>query len=174
MNEFTFKDPVIGKDVFIAPNATVYGNVKIGNNCSVWFGVVIRAEKKSIEIREYTNIQDNSVVHADEFRVKVGKYVVIGHGSIIHGCEIGDECMIGMGSIILNGAKIGDHCIIGAGSLVTQNTEIPPNSVAVGSPARVIREVNEDQIKFIRENAVAYHRKAMKYMEFLKNTREKE
>lgn len=171
MNGFDFAEPRIGKDVFIAPNATVYGNITLGDNCSVWFGVVMRAEKNSVEVGEYTNIQDNSIVHADEFRVKVGRYVVIGHGSIVHGCEIGNQCMIGMGSIILNGARIGDNCIIGAGSVVTQNTEIPSNSVALGTPARVVKEITDDQREFIRENAIQYHLKAMKYMEFLSGKR---
>ncbi len=167
MSEFDFPKPQVGKNVFIAPGASVYGNVKIGDNCSVWFGVVMRAEKNSIEIDRYTNIQDNSIVHADEFKVRVGKYVVVGHGSIVHGCEIGDLCMIGMGSIILNGARIGNNCIIGAGSVVTQNTEIPPNSVALGTPARVVKEITDDQREFIKENAIQYHKKAMKYRDAL-------
>jgi carbonic anhydrase/acetyltransferase-like protein (isoleucine patch superfamily) len=171
--DYLYKKPTIGKDVFIAPNSVLLGDITLKDYSSVWFGVVMRADKAPIIVGRYTNVQDNTTVHVgDDGPVVIGNHVVIGHNSVVHGCTIGNNCIIGMGSVILNNAKIGDNCIIGAGSLVTQNTEIPPGSLAVGSPARVIKEVTEEQKKFITFNAEEYFKASRKYYELLKDSNE--
>jgi len=134
--------PIIHETAFIAPNATIIGNVTIGENSSIWFGCVLRCEKNQIKIGNRTNIQDLSAIHIDhELSVIVGDDVTVGHNVILHGCEIGNNVLVGMGSIVMNGCKIGDNVIIGAGSLLTQNTEVPPNSLVFGRPAKVIRNL---------------------------------
>ncbi len=155
------KTPIIHPDAYIAPNATVVGNVRIGAGSSVFFGSVLRGDREPITIGDDTNIQDNCVLH-EEFGhpVSVGSRVTVGHGAILHSCTIGDETLIGMGAIILNGAVIGSHCIVGAGALVTQNTVIPDGSLVYGSPARVKGQLDESAIEDIRQNAGAYRREA--------------
>ena len=151
------KTPQIDPTVFIAPNATVLGNVTIGVDCSVFFGAVVRAEHDAITIGGGTNIQDNCVLHVDEgFPLSVGQNVTVGHGAILHGCTVGDNTLIGMGAIVLNGAVIGRDCIIGAGALVTGNTVIPDGSLAVGSPAKVRRQVTADEIAANDASAAGY------------------
>ena len=151
------KTPIIHPDAYIAPNATVVGNVRIGAGSSVFFGSVLRGDREPITIGDDTNIQDNCVLH-EEFGhpVSVGSRVTVGHGAILHSCTIGDETLIGMGAIILNGAVIGSHCVVGAGALVTQNTVIPDGSLVYGSPARVKGQLDESTIEDIRQNAGAY------------------
>lgn len=154
-----FKDfkPQIGRNSWISETATIIGNVKIGDNVGIWFGVVLRGDVAPIEIGNNTNIQDNTVVHSEvNYPTKIGNGVTIGHNSIIHGCEIGDDTLIGMGAIILNGAKIGKNCIIGAGSVITEGKIIEDNSLVLGVPGKVIRKVTEEEIKRIKENARAY------------------
>ena len=155
------KTPIIHPDAYIAPNATVVGNVRIGAGSSVFFGSVLRGDREPITIGDDTNIQDNCVLH-EEFGhpVSVGSRVTVGHGAILHSCTIGDETLIGMGAIILNGAVIGSHCIVGAGALVTQNTVIPDGSLVYGSPARVKGQLDESAIEDIRQNAWAYRQEA--------------
>ena len=141
------KKPVIDPSVFVAPNATVMGDVTLSEGCSVFFGAVIRAEKAPITIGPETNIQDNCVLHVDEgFPINLGKGVTVGHSAILHGCTVGDNSLIGMGAIVLNGAVIGRNCVIGAGALVPQNAVIPDGSLAVGCPAKVRRETTEDDL----------------------------
>ena len=151
------KKPNISKAAFVAANATVIGDVTLGAHSSVWYGCVLRGDIHAIEIGEGTNIQDLAVVHlADDYGVKVGRYCTIGHGAIIHACEIGDECLIGMGATILDGAKIGDHCIVGANALVTQRFVAPPGSMILGSPAKVTRPLNEKELLGLRPWAEKY------------------
>lgn len=154
-----FKDfkPQIGRNSWISETATIIGNVKIGDNVGIWFGVVLRGDVAPIEIGNNTNIQDNSVVHSEVgYPTKIGNGVTIGHNSIIHGCEIGDDTLIGMGAIILNGAKIGKNCIIGAGSVITEGKIIEDNSLVLGVPGKVVRKVTDEEIKRIKENSRAY------------------
>ena len=149
--------PQIHESAFVAKNATVIGDVTLCKNTNVWFGAVIRGDQEKIFVGKGSNIQDNAVVHVDsEFPVKIGENVTIGHGAIVHGCTIGNNVLIGMGATILNGAVIGDNCIVGAGALVTQNKNIPENSMVVGCPAKVIKEVTEDDIKATKHNAEKY------------------
>ena len=151
------KKPATTKAAFIASNATVLGDVTLGAHSSVWYGCVLRGDINSIEIGEGTNIQDLAMVHlADDYGVKIGRYCTIGHSAIIHACEIGDECLIGMGATILDGAKIGDHCIVGANSLVTQRFVTPPGSMILGSPAKVVRALTEKELLGLRAWAEKY------------------
>ncbi len=151
------KTPDVARAAFVAKNATVLGNVTLGADSSVWYGCVLRGDINSIEIGEGTNIQDLTMVHlADDYGVKIGRYCTIGHSAIIHACEIGDECLIGMGATILDGARIGDHCIVGANSLVTQRFVAPPGSMILGSPAKVVRPLNEKELLGLRAWAEKY------------------
>lgn len=143
--------PDLASAAFVAPNATVVGDVTLGALSSVWYGCVLRGDINSIAVGEGTNIQDLTMVHlADDHGVKIGRYSTIGHSAIIHACEIGDECLIGMGATILDGAKIGDRCIVGANSLVTQGFIAPPGSMIFGSPAKVVRLLTEKEKSGIR------------------------
>lgn len=149
----------INKSAFIAENSMVVGDVTIGENSSVWYSAVIRGDLEKIVIGDNTNIQENSTVHNDKgFPVNIGHNVTIGHNCIIHGCTINNNSLIGMGSIILNGAKIGVNTIIGAGSLVTQNKEIPSGVLCMGSPAKVIRKLTEEEIKSLKDSADHYRK----------------
>jgi len=151
------KDITLGQRVFIAPNATVIGKANLGNDVSVWFGAVIRADGDSVTIGHRTNIQDNAVVHVDPgFPVTIGNDCIIGHLALIHGATLGNHVLFGMHSTIMNGAIIGDNCIIGAHSLITSGTIIPPNSLVMGSPAKVVRSLNDEQIESIKRNAQHY------------------
>ena len=141
-------------DYWIAPNAAVMGNVILKKNASIWFNVTLRGDNDPIEIGENTNIQDGSVLHTDVgMPLIIGKNVTVGHMVMLHGCTIGDNSLIGIGSIILNGAKIGRNCLIGANSLITEGREIPDNSMVMGAPGKVVRAVSEGQIQMLTGSA---------------------
>lgn len=160
--EFT---PQIGKDVFIAPNAWVTGKVKLGDRCSLFFGVVMRGDIQNIIIGSETNLQEHCIVHTSRGLqdCTIGSRVTVGHGAILHGCTIQDACIIGMGSVILDGAEISRNCIIGAQSIVTMNTKIPEGSLALGNPAKVVRKLNDKEIKEIQDSADSYLKVAKNY-----------
>lgn len=139
--------------VYIAPTATVVGDVKLGENVNIWYGAVLRGDAGTITVGRGTNIQDNAVLHE---KTTLGQYCTVGHGAIVHGCTVGDHCMIGMGSIILDGAVLGDNCMVGAGALVTGKTNAPAGSLLLGSPAKVVRQVTEEQMAHQREMAEQY------------------
>ncbi len=158
------QQPKLGRGVFIARSATVVGDVTLGDGVSVWYGAVLRGDINRIVVGEGTNIQDNAVVHlADDFGAMIGRWVTIGHSAIIHACTIGDECLIGMGAAVLDGAEVGEQCIIGANALVTQRTKIPPGSMVLGAPAKVVRPLTAEEragLKYWAEKYVAnaaYH-----------------
>lgn len=139
--------PKIDENAFVAPNATVIGDVEIAADSSVWFGAVLRGDESPIRIGRGSNVQDNAVLHCDHNSpMLIGDNVTIGHGAIIHGAVIGSDTLIGMGAIVLNGANIGEGCIIGAGAVVKENAEIPPFSMLVGVPAKVIRTLDDAAI----------------------------
>ena len=147
----------IQPNAFVAQTANVIGDVTIGEGTSIWYGSVVRGDMNSIKIGEKSNIQDNATIHVDtDFPCTIGDNVTVGHNAVVHGCEIGNNTLIGMGAIILDGAIVGDNCIIGAGSLITGGTVIPSNSLVVGSPGKVRREVTEEEIKTIEDNAIRY------------------
>ncbi|MEY4939417.1 MAG: 2,3,4,5-tetrahydropyridine-2,6-dicarboxylate N-acetyltransferase [Verrucomicrobiota bacterium] len=149
--------PDISRAAFVAPNATVIGDVTLGNLSSVWYGAVLRGDINSIEIGDGTNVQDCAVVHlANDYGVRVGNYTTIGHSAIVHACEIGNECLIGMGATILDGSRIGDRCIVGANALVTQRFIAPPGSMILGSPAKVVRALTDAEQASLRPWAEKY------------------
>lgn len=142
---------------WIAPDATLIGDIRLGRNTTVWFGVVIRGDNDTIVIGEDTNIQEHTVLHTDPgIQLTVGKGCTIGHRAMLHGCTIGDYSLIGIGAIILNGAKIGSNCLVGAAALVTEGKEFPKNSLIVGSPARVKRTLEEGEIAALHQAASHY------------------
>ena len=156
--------PNIDPSVFVAPGAVILGDVTIEKNCSIWYNSTIRCIEAPILIGEGSNVQDNAVIHVSHNQpVTIGSYVTIGHGAIIHGCTIEDSTLIGMGAIILNGAKIGKNCIIAAGALIPQNKVIPDNSLVMGSPGKIIRQVTEEEIIKNRQNAEEYIHQAAIY-----------
>jgi len=133
---------------WIAPDVQIIGDVRLGEDASVWFGSVLRGDNDSITLSAGSNIQDGCLVHTDPgFPVFIGANTSVGHGVMLHGCSIGEKSLIGMRAIILNGAKIGNHCLVGAGSLVTEGKEFPDHSLIIGSPARVARTLTEKDLK---------------------------
>lgn len=155
---------VSGTPLFKADNATVIGNVTIGNRVGIWFGAVIRADKDRIVIGDRSNIQDNCVVHTTTGHpVLIGNDVSVGHGAILHGCTIGNQVLVGMGAIVLNGAVIGDGSVIGAGAVVKEGMVVPPGSVVVGIPGKVIKQATAEQQKHILGNATSYIELAGEY-----------
>ena len=149
--------PDVGEAAFIAPTAVLAGKVVLGKDSAVWHNAVLRADLAPVIVGERSNIQDGAVLHvAENLHCKIGNDVTVGHGAIVHACEVGDRCLIGMGSIILNGAEIGHECIIGAGALVTGGKKIPPRSLVMGNPGRVVRNVRDDEVDDIIESAKTY------------------
>lgn len=156
--------PEIHDSCFVHPDATIIGDVRVGGQSSVWPHASLRGDSNSIRVGDRTSVQDGAVLHTTaQDPCVVGDDVTIGHGAIVHGCEIGDEVLVGMGSSVLSGAEVGDRCIIAAGALVTEGTEIPPGSVVMGVPGEVVREVTEDDIEYIRDNAQVYVDKTERY-----------
>ena len=147
---------MIHKTAFIASGAKIIGDVSCGKNSSIWYNATVRADRKDIIIGKFSNIQDNCVVHAEKHDLILGEYVSVGHGAIIHGCVIKNNCIIGMGAIVMEGAKIEENCIVGAGALITENKKIPRNSLVLGIPGKVVREVTSEEIEDIKENALDY------------------
>ena len=146
LDTFLQKSPKLGKKVFIAKTATVIGDVTLGAHVSVWYGAVLRGDINFIRVGHHTNIQDNAVLHlADDFPCVLGNWVTVGHGAIVHACKISDEVLVGLGAVILDGAEIGKQSIIGANALVTGGTKIPPGSLVLGSPAKVVRKLSKEE-----------------------------
>lgn len=161
------KTPQIHPTTFVAPNATILGDVTIGAECGIFFGAVLRAESAPVTVGERTNIQDNCILHIDAtFPLTVGSDCTIGHGAILHGCTIGDNTLVGMGAIVLNGAVIGRDCIIGAGALVPQGAVIPDGSMVIGMPAKVRRELTEEEKAANTDSARRYKEEAAHYIAY--------
>ncbi len=149
--------PQLHADTWVAPDANLVGQVVLEAGASVWFGCTIRADHEEIRICEGANVQENVVMHIDAgFPLTVGKNCTIGHKVMLHGCTIGENSLIGMGATVLNGAKIGKNCLIGAGALITENKVIPDNSLVMGAPGKVVREVSEAQAKNLTLSALHY------------------
>jgi carbonic anhydrase/acetyltransferase-like protein (isoleucine patch superfamily) len=156
-----------GKNVFIAPTATVIGDVTLGNEVSVWYGAVLRGDSDTISVGDRSNIQDNAVIHCDpNDPAIIGEDCIIGHGAIVHGAELKNNVLIGMHATVLNNAVIGEYSIIGANALVTSGTIIPPKSLVLGSPAKVVKAISEKQMKDIQENADVYVAKSKEFIEY--------
>jgi carbonic anhydrase/acetyltransferase-like protein (isoleucine patch superfamily) len=157
MSKYVFEADKVHPSVWIAPGAVVVGDVYLEANASVWFNAVLRGDTEMLTVGTGSNIQDLSMLHADPgFPVVIGADVTVGHRAIIHGAIVGKQSLIGMGAILLNGVEVGEQCIVGAGALLTQNKIFPPRSMILGSPAQVVRELNEDEIEMIRDGAAHY------------------
>ncbi len=158
------KQPTVHNHVFIAPGAVVRGDVTLEENANIWYNAVIRGDTAPVIVGKNSNVQDNVVIHVDaECPTIIEENVTVGHGAILHGCKVEKEALIGMGAIVLNGAVIGAGSIVGAGALVTAGTVLPENSLAVGSPAKVIRQVSEEQRAATVANALQYVKEAQEY-----------
>ena len=157
-----------GEGHFIAPNAAVIGDVTLHANASVWFSCVLRGDADRIEIGAGSNIQDGTVIHADAgFPTTVGENVTVGHNAMLHGCTIGDGTLVGINAVVLNGAKIGKGCLIGANALVTEGTVVPDGSMLLGSPAKVVRELDQETQLMLMHNADHYVGNAKRFSETL-------
>lgn len=166
MSKYTFDPQKSHSSVFIATGAIVVGDVHLAEEVSVWFNAVIRGDTETLQIGARTNIQDLSMIHADPgYPVIIGEDCTIGHRVIVHGAKIGRMSLIGMGAILLNGVEVGEESIVGAGALLTQNKKFPPRSLILGSPAKVVREITEEDMESIRHGAEHYVEKAKQYRE---------
>jgi carbonic anhydrase/acetyltransferase-like protein (isoleucine patch superfamily) len=154
---FLRKQPKLGKGVYIASRAVVLGDVTLGDYSSVWYHAVLRGDINRIVVGHHSNIQDNAVLHlADDYACIVGNYVTVGHSAIVHACKIGDEVLVGMGATILDGATVGKQSLIGANALVTQGTKIPPGSLVLGAPAKVVRKLTPKERAGLKYWATKY------------------
>ena len=163
MQRIPFNDifPHIHDSVFLGEGSRIIGAVTIKEKASIWCNTVVRGDVNKIEVGEYSNIQDNCTLHvADAHACIVGNYVTVGHNAILHGCTVKDNCLIGMGAIVLNGAIIGENSIIGAATLVSENKIIPPNSLVVGTPGRVIRTLSAEEVEAVTRSSMGYYQLA--------------
>lgn len=150
--------PRIGQNVFVAPNAWITGDTELGDEVSIFFGAVLRGDILPIKVGRRSNLQEHVIVHTSNGRVPtiIGEEVTVGHGAILHGCTVGNRVLVGMGSIILDEAVIGEECVIGAQTLITEHKVIPPRSLVIGSPGRVVRALTDDEVKFLSVSAARY------------------
>ncbi|MFI8536906.1 gamma carbonic anhydrase family protein [Streptomyces aquilus] len=151
------REPKIDQEAFVAPNATVIGDVTLAAGSSVWYGAVVRGDVESISVGAQSNIQDNCTLHADAgFPVTIGERVSVGHNAVVHGAMVGDDCLIGMGATVLNGAVIGAGSLVAAQALVPQGMQVPPGSLVAGVPAKVRRELTEEERQGVTLNGTLY------------------
>ena len=157
--------PKIHETAFVAPSADIIGDVEIAEHSSVWFQVVIRGDVHRIRIGKRTNIQDHSMLHVNRKNspLHIGDEVTVGHRVTLHGCTIGNRVLVGMGAIVLDNAEVGDECIIGAGALITQRVKIPPRSLVIGSPGKVVRTLTDEEIAFLSKSAENYVADGVEY-----------
>ncbi|MDO9403442.1 MAG: gamma carbonic anhydrase family protein [Polaromonas sp.] len=161
--------PVIHESAWVADNAQVIGDCHLGEGVSIWFGAVLRGDTDTLTLGRGTNIQDNSVLHADHgVPLVVGENVTVGHQVMLHGCTIGNNTLIGIGAVVLNGARIGNNCLVGAGALVTEGKEFPDGSMILGSPAKAVKQLSPEQIQGLKNSAQHYMNNARRYKAGLK------
>jgi len=157
-------EPSFGPGAWAAPSADLVGDVRLGARASVWFGAVLRGDNTPLILGEETNFQDGAVGHSDAgFPLTIGARVTVGHQAILHGCTVADDCLIGMGARLLNGAVIGPECIVGAGALVTEGKHFERGSLIVGAPARVMRQLTDEERQLLRASAAHYAEEAQRY-----------
>jgi len=163
--------PRTDQNIFIAENALLIGDVRVGENSSIWYNVVIRADVNWVEIGRGTNIQDGVIIHVEtaSYPTFIGDYVTIGHRAVIHGCVIKDFSLIGIGAIVMNGAEVGPFSIVGAGALLTENTKIPPGTLALGVPAKVKRDLTEQEINALKISSQRYIELSKMHLKFAKD-----
>jgi len=160
--------PQLADGVWIAPNATVIGDVRLGENVSIWWNAVLRGDTDTLTLGANSNIQDGSVLHADKgIPLTLGRDITVGHMAMVHGCTIGDGSLIGIKSVILNRAVIGKHCLIGANTLIPEGKVIPDRSLVMGSPGKVVRELSDEEVARIAHSAAHYVNNAQHYRQFL-------
>ena len=160
----TGKSPCVDDSAWIAPDANIIGNVILGKNTSVWFCTTLRGDNELIDIGAGSNIQESTVMHTDiGYPLTIGENCTIGHKVMLHGCKIGNNSLIGMGAIVLNGATIGDNCLIGAGALITENKVIPDGSLVMGSPGKIVRQLDAEAIQRLRNSALNYQENAKRF-----------
>lgn len=164
------KWPYIHETAFVAPSADIIGEVQIGEDSSIWFQVVIRADVGSVSIGKRSNIQDHSMLHLTRGKnpLIIGDDVTVGHRATLHGCKIGNRVLIGMGAILLDDAEIGEDCIIGAGALITQGIKIPPGSMVLGVPGKVIRPLKQEELDFLPKSAAHYVQDSREYLGYVR------
>lgn len=161
--------PRLGHNVYVAPGATVVGDVELGDEVSIWFGAVLRGDVERLTIGRRSNVQDNSVLHSDPGSpLTLGESVTVGHGVILHGCTVGDGSLIGMGASILNDARIGRNCLVGANALITEGKEFPDGTLIVGAPARAIRPLTPDELTRMAGSAGRYVERGKIYQKGLR------
>ena len=149
---------------WVADSAQVMGDVYLGHQANIWFGAVIRGDNDRIHIGDYSNVQENSVIHTDAgIEVKIGNYVTIGHLAMLHGCEVGDNSLFGIGAVVLNNVKIGKNCLIGAKALITEGQVIPDNSLVMGAPAKVVKTLTDEQAAMLKMSALHYAERCQKF-----------
>ncbi|MFN3870043.1 MAG: gamma carbonic anhydrase family protein [Aquificaceae bacterium] len=150
--------PKIAPSVFLAENSVVIGDVEIGEDSSVWYGTVVRGDVNYIRIGKGTNLQDNSVVHVTHhtYPTIIGDYVTVGHRVILHGCKIGNYVLVGMGAVVMDGVEIEDYVLVGAGALLTPNKKFPSGVLVAGFPAKIVRDLKEEEVNLIKESASNY------------------
>jgi carbonic anhydrase/acetyltransferase-like protein (isoleucine patch superfamily) len=161
--------PQLGPGAWVAPNATVIGQVELGAQASVWYGVVVRGDNELIRIGARCNVQEGSVLHTDHgFPLTLGEDVTVGHQAMLHGCTVGEGSLIGIQAVVLNGARIGKHCLVGAGAVVTEGKDFPDGSLILGSPAKQVRMLTPEQIERLRASAAHYVANAERHRSTLK------
>lgn len=157
LDTFLSRQPVLGREVYLASTAVVLGDVTLGDHSSVWYGAVLRGDINRIVVGHHTNVQDNAVLHlADDFPCRVGNWVTIGHSAVVHACTVEDECLIGIGATVLDGAVIGAQTLVGAGAVVTPGTVVPPGSMVLGAPAKVKRALTPEERAGLKHWAEKY------------------
>jgi carbonic anhydrase/acetyltransferase-like protein (isoleucine patch superfamily) len=160
--------PKISETAFIAPNATVIGQVRLGDGVSVWPGAVIRGDEDLITIEDGSNVQDGAVIHVDRGHpMSIGKHVTVGHAVVLHGCTIGDGSLIGIHATVLNGAVVGKHSIVGAGTVIPEGKRFPDRSLILGVPGKVVRELTDEEVSLIFDNADDYVARSRDYVKHL-------
>lgn len=164
--EFEGHTPQVAADAYVAPGAHLIGSVTVGSEASVWFGATARADGNTITIGARSNLQDGAVMHADPgFPATLGDDVSVGHAAVVHGCTIGDRVLVGMSATVMNGAKVGSDTIIAAGALVSEGAEIPPRSLVVGVPGKVRRELTDEEVAAVADNAARYVDRRREFIE---------
>ncbi|MGM9540455.1 gamma carbonic anhydrase family protein [Anaerovibrio sp.] len=169
---YPYKDinPDLADDVFIAPSASVVGDVKMGSGTNVWFGAVVRGDVNKVIIGEHTNIQDNATIHTmSDAPTEIGDHVTIGHNAVVHCSKVGSNCLIGMGSVLIGYSEIGDNCVIGANSFIPQHKKIPAGSLVYGNPAKLVRALRDDELEALKASTENYYKLGQVYAEIMGN-----
>lgn len=177
MAVFSYKGqmPDVAEDAFIAPTASVVGDVKVGAGTNIWFGSVVRGDVNSVVIGRHTNVQDNATIHTmSDAPTIIGDHVTIGHNAVVHCSKVGSNCLIGMGSVLIGYSEIGDNCVIGADTFIAQHKKIPSGCLVYGNPAKIIRELREDELEALKASTENYYRLGQIYAKELEEYAAKE